>query len=67
MPAYTNATQSIPDQFKEIMRNDRERALLKAQPIIDFNKGAALIKERREYARNAERILRWNTDKGNTR
>jgi hypothetical protein len=67
MPAYTNAKQVIPAQFIEIMRNDRERALLKAQPIIDFNKGAALIKERREYTRNAERILRWNKDKGNTK
>jgi hypothetical protein len=67
MPAYTNATQNIPEQFKEIMRNDRELSALKEKELIAFERAAMLIKERREYTRNAERILRWNTDKGNTR
>ena len=66
MPAFTNCKQMIPAQFVEIMRNDRERAELKAMPVISFADCGALIRERRDYTRNAERILRWNKDKGNT-
>lgn len=61
----SNTQQHIPPLFKEIVRNDNERAALKALPVIDFFKGAELIKERRSYTRAAERALQWNTDKGN--
>lgn len=67
MAAYTNAHQSIPAQFKEIMRNDKEREALYALPAIPFHKMVELIRERRQYSRQAEKLLRWNTDKGNTK
>lgn len=63
--------QNIPAQFIEIMRNhDETSAILRgslSMRVVTFAtavKLRALRDEMREYRRNAERLLRWNTDKG---
>lgn len=61
----SNKKQSIPPLFKEIIRNDNERADLRAQAVIPFETACRLRRERRDYRREAEKVLHWNVDKGN--
>lgn len=68
MPAYTNAKQTLPLIFQEIMRNQAERAALAAPAVIPFDAvkhHATLVVEMEGFRRDAERALKWNTDKGN--
>lgn len=62
----TNAAQRIPPLFKEIMRNDAERAALAEQTVVPFEKAGRLVRERRMYRKAAEKALSWNTNKGST-
>jgi hypothetical protein len=65
MPAYTNATQTIPELFKEIMRIDDqiEQKLIQSAIPFDTHK---LIARKRELMSAAEKALHWNVDKGAT-
>lgn len=65
MPAFSNARQHIPDVFKRIIVNHNELDALKAEPVIDFKRARTLLAIKRDYRREAEVMLRWNTDKGN--
>jgi hypothetical protein len=61
--------QSIPVLFQEIMRNDRERLVIKALNVVSNElreKYWFLRRERQDYRRAAEAMLRWNTNKGTT-
>lgn len=69
MPYYTNATQSIPPLFKEIMRNHSERQALPSDGGMtrsQWHRLGALVREMKEFRRGAEKALCWNKDKGNT-
>lgn len=59
-------TPHVSELFKEIIRNDNERDALRKQSVVPFDKGSALVREKREYRRAAEKALAWNTNKGNT-
>lgn len=58
------ATPHVPQLFKEIIRNDAERAALQELSVIPFNAMAGLIREKRGYRRAAEKMLSWNKNKG---
>lgn len=67
--AFTNAKQSIPPLFAEIMRNHAEREALRAPSLITFGEARryrVLQAEMDEFRRGAEKALMWNTDKGAT-
>jgi hypothetical protein len=73
MAAYTNAKQSIPPIFQEIMRNHRQREELVERFTSGLHSGHGdwvemmrLVREMKEYRRSAEQALRWNVDKGST-
>lgn len=70
MPAYTNAKQTIPDLFQEIIRNHDQREYLRAPKIITLGEARAyrvLQDEMERFRVGAEKVLCWNTDKGNTK
>jgi hypothetical protein len=55
--------------FSEIVKNDRERSLLRDKMVGDADKDSwlrlrELIEDRKNLRRSAEEALRWNTDKG---
>lgn len=61
--------QNIPELFKQIMRNDTERAQIKSESVVSFaslKHYAWLRRERQDYRQAAEAMLHWNTNKGNT-
>ena len=62
---YTNAKQSIPELFKEIMRVDDEIEQKLIQSSIPFDTHK-LIARKKELMQAAEKPLHWNVDKGNT-
>lgn len=55
---FSNATQSIPECFRQVIRNDADRAELKAKAIIDFQEFADLREERNLLRGDCERALR---------
>lgn len=59
---YSNAKQHIPELFREIIRNDNERAELKASPVVNFEDWRALKEEREGYRRDAEKALQRSGD-----
>ena len=71
MPAYTNAKQTVPPLFQEIMRNyDEQRKIVLAigyqkATKEDWRELHRLRREMTDYRRAAEKALCWNTDKGN--
>jgi hypothetical protein len=69
MAAFTNAKQSIPLLFKFIMDNHRAREALPKDGTMtqqQWREQRALVTEMKSLRRDAEKALRWNTDKGNT-
>jgi hypothetical protein len=69
MPAYTNATQTVPKVFKEIIKNDAEREAIHAKGDTmtqdDWRRLGALSTDKKALRRGAEEVLKWNRDKGN--
>lgn len=66
--AYTNAKQSIPLLFKFIMQNHAAREALPKDGRMTQRQGReqrALVTDMKSLRRDAEKALRWNTDKGN--
>lgn len=67
--AYSNAKPNVPALFKEIMRNDEERAAIRAKlsemTQAEWARLKELGRERQDYRRAAERALHHNVDKGN--
>ena len=65
---FSNAKQRIPEVFIHIINNQSERAYLKAGKVIPFKavqRYRALRDDMNKSLRPAaERLLRWNTDKG---
>jgi hypothetical protein len=55
---------NVPPLFEQIIRNDKERAALREQKVVPFDKSRMLIVERRMYTKEAEKMLSWNTNKG---
>lgn len=75
MPAYTNAKQTIPEVFKLIMVNHAaqepllSKCLNRSLDALTMDEWIELGRLRREmigYRADAERALKWNTDKGAT-
>lgn len=66
MPAYTNAKQVIPNVFKCVMEIDIKQQELRRLDVIPFAPAVELIRDRRNLRASAEKMLRWNTDKGAT-
>jgi hypothetical protein len=64
--SYVTSKPNVPNLFKVIMENDRQRAALKAASVIPFEAYRSLSSERTEFRRAAEKALQWNVDKGNT-
>lgn len=68
-PAYTNAKQTIPEVFKEIIKNEAARRTLSTPEVISFEQCQQFRALKDDMDKNlrpsAERALRWNTDKGN--
>lgn len=68
MAAFTNAKQSIPLIFKFIMENHAAREALPKDGTMtqqQWREQRALVTDMLSLRRDAERMLRWNTDKGN--
>lgn len=65
MAYYTNAKQVIPKVFTHIMENDAKQSTLRSLDVIPFAPMAELIRDRGRLRAGAEKLLRWNTDKGN--
>jgi hypothetical protein len=64
MAAFSNAKQVIPNVFKQIIVNDNRQAELRSLTVIPFTPMIELIRDRRNLRAGAEKLLRWNTDKG---
>lgn len=70
MPAYTNARQTIPEVFTQVMRNDQRRERLRDLAVNgemtqgDWRELGELTRDRKNLRGSAEKALRWNTDKG---
>lgn len=62
----SNSQQRIPPLFQEIIRNDNQRAALKALPLVNLAFYKGLKDERGIYTKAAELALAWNHNKGNT-
>jgi hypothetical protein len=65
--AFSNSAQRIPPLFQEIVKNhaahDAIRA--KAEPTqADWVEMKRLYRERGDFRRQAEKVLAWNTNKG---
>lgn len=54
---FNTAKQSIPPLFEQIMRNDKQRAELQSEKIVDFERGKLLLVERGLYRRAAELFI----------
>lgn len=68
MPAFTNAAQSIPPLFQFIMDNHAAREALPKDGSMtqqQWREQRALVTDMQSLRRDAEKALRWNTDKGN--
>jgi hypothetical protein len=69
MPAYTNAKTTIPPIFQYIIDNHNERYALPKDGTMTQHQWRtlrALVTEMKSLRGDAERALRWNTDKGAT-
>lgn len=65
---FSNAKQSIPIVFQEIMKNDDLRAEIKAQRVVsssDLAEYRALVKDRRNLNQGAMRMLQRLNDPTN--
>lgn len=56
---------NVPPLFRAIIKNDAEREELKGRQVIPFETACRLARERRDFTRQAEKVLVWNVDKGN--
>lgn len=64
MPAYTNATQNIPELFKIIMEVDQKIEAIRSNLVIEFEQIRELKKRKAELRKAAEAALSWNVNKG---
>lgn len=55
----------VPELFKQIVINHAELAAIREQAVIPFSPAGELLSQRRMYRRAAEKMLKWNEDKGN--
>lgn len=63
---FSNAKQRVPLIFQEIIKNQSRRYELKSRPVVDFGEYKKLFIDMRDSLRPAaEKMLRWNVDKGN--
>ena len=69
MPAFTNAKPHIPLVFREIMKNHDQRMAIHAlganMTQADWRQLGILQQDKkRNLIPSAEKMLRWNVDKG---
>lgn len=56
----------VPELFKQIGINHAElAAIIREQAVTPFSQAGELLSQRRMYRRAAEKMLKWNEDKGN--
>lgn len=73
MALDSNAKQSIPALFVEIIKNDARRDALKASVLagtgtmtqMEWRELQSLREEKARLRQGAEKALQWNKDKGN--
>lgn len=63
----TNKRQqpNVPELFKQIVVNHAELAAIRSQAVIPFSQAGELLSQRVMYRKAAEKMLKWNEDKGN--
>ena len=66
METNKKQTQNIPELFMEIMRNDDVLAHLMTLPATPLLETIEILERKQSLIQDAERMLCWNTDKGNT-
>ncbi len=55
---FSNAHQSVPALFKEIMANQEQRRALKTVPVVDFARYKTLYQDMVRFRKAAEDFLR---------
>jgi phosphoenolpyruvate carboxylase len=62
---FANTKQNIPELFMEIMRNDDVIAHYMSLPAVPLFETIELLERKKSLIRDAEKMLKWNADKGN--
>lgn len=62
--AFNNRQQNVPPLFMEIIKNDEQRGITKACPVVSFKDAKQLHIEHRDLMRAAEKATAGTKDKG---